>query len=257
MQWKQRFSLGILLALSSIAATQARPGAEQAHMQIEASMNVAGELTLTPDGTVTAVKLADEASLPPAVRERIKHSVASWRFDPVRDNGSALPAQLPMSLLLVAKQGEGENYLVSIRSAHFWRPGAGRDECAHQRHAAAALPRSGVSGRCHRRGLSDAQDRARRQGPGSDRRASEPDIPRAGIQTCTVAPGVCRCGLDEGACMDVSAADRGSGRQGAVLGHACSGQLRHRNVATRSDRRTTGPEMAFVSAWPPSGRPMG
>lgn len=119
MQWKQRFSLGILLALSSIAATQARPGAEQAHMQIEASMNVAGELTLTPDGTVTAVKLADEASLPPALRERIKRSVASWRFDPVRDNGSALPAQLPMSLLLVAKQGEGENYLVSIRSAHF------------------------------------------------------------------------------------------------------------------------------------------
>lgn len=77
MQWKQRFSLGILLALSSIAATRASPGAEQAQVQIEASMNVAGELTLTPDGTVTAVKLADEASLPPAVRERIKRSVAS------------------------------------------------------------------------------------------------------------------------------------------------------------------------------------
>lgn len=119
MQRTQRFGLGILLALSSIAATQARPSAEQAQVQIEASMNVAGELTLTPDGAVTAVKLADEASLPPAVRERIKHSVASWRFDPVRDNGNALPAQLPMSLLLVAKQGEGENYLVSIRSAHF------------------------------------------------------------------------------------------------------------------------------------------
>ncbi|AZR28388.1 hypothetical protein A11M_0125590 [Xanthomonas vasicola pv. vasculorum NCPPB 895] len=119
MKRKQRFGLGILLALASIGVAQARTSAAQVQTQTEASMNVTGELTLTPDGVVTAVKLTDEASLPLAVRERIKQSVASWRFDPLRGDGSALPAQLPMSLLLVAKQGEGENYLVSIRSAHF------------------------------------------------------------------------------------------------------------------------------------------
>ncbi|MCE4361687.1 energy transducer TonB [Xanthomonas hortorum] len=119
MQWKQRLGLGILLAMGSINGVQARPSAAQVQAQMEASMNVAGELTLTPDGTVTAVKLTDEASLPPVVRDRVKQSIASWRFDPVKDDGSALPAQLPMNLLLVAKPGDNNTYAVSIRSAHF------------------------------------------------------------------------------------------------------------------------------------------
>ncbi|CAD7727335.1 hypothetical protein LMG31884_40790 [Xanthomonas hydrangeae] len=119
MQWKQRLGLGILLAMASINGVQARPSAAQVQAQMEASMNVAGELTLTPDGTVTAVKLTDEANLPPVVRDRVKQSIASWRFDPVKDDGSALPAQLPMNLLLVAKPGDNNTYVVSIRSAHF------------------------------------------------------------------------------------------------------------------------------------------
>lgn len=77
MQWKQRLGLGILLAMGSINGVQARPSAAQVQAQMEASMNVAGELTLTPDGTVTAVKLTDEASLPPVVRDRVKHPGAS------------------------------------------------------------------------------------------------------------------------------------------------------------------------------------
>ncbi|MBB4594563.1 hypothetical protein [Xanthomonas cannabis] len=119
MQWKQCLGLGMLLAMASVSGVQARPSAAQMQAQMEASMNVAGELTLTPDGTVTAVKLTDEATLPPVVRERVKQSIASWRFDPVKDDGSALPTQLPMNLLLVAKPGENNTYAVSIRSAHF------------------------------------------------------------------------------------------------------------------------------------------
>ncbi|WP_311240242.1 MULTISPECIES: hypothetical protein [unclassified Xanthomonas] len=117
MQWKQRLGLGILFSLAAMGVAHAKPDA--ARLQIEASMNVTGELTLTPDGTVTAVALADEERLPAAVRERIKHSVAAWRFDPVKDDGNALPARLPMSLLLVAKPGDDNQYRVSIRSAHF------------------------------------------------------------------------------------------------------------------------------------------
>ncbi|MEA9589984.1 hypothetical protein VC279_22720 [Xanthomonas sp. WHRI 10064A] len=117
MQWKQRLGLGILFSLAAMGAAHAKP--EAARLQIEASMNVTGELTLTPDGTVTAVALVDEERLPAAVRERIKHSVAAWRFDPVKDDGNALPARLPMSLLLVAKPGDDNQYRVSIRSAHF------------------------------------------------------------------------------------------------------------------------------------------
>ncbi|KQR12804.1 MULTISPECIES: hypothetical protein [Xanthomonas] len=117
MQWKQRLGLGILFSLAAMGVAHAKPDAARA--QIEASMNVTGELTLTPDGTVTAVALVDEERLPAAVRERIKHSVAAWRFDPVKDDGNALPARLPMSLLLVAKPGDDNQYRVSIRSAHF------------------------------------------------------------------------------------------------------------------------------------------
>ncbi|MEA9557145.1 hypothetical protein VC273_14870 [Xanthomonas nasturtii] len=117
MQWKQRIGMGILFSLAAMGVAHAKPDA--ARLQIEASMNVTGELTLTPDGTVTAVALVDEERLPAAVRERIKHSVAAWRFDPVKDDGNALPARLPMSLLLVAKPGDDNQYRVSIRSAHF------------------------------------------------------------------------------------------------------------------------------------------
>ncbi|WP_349656161.1 hypothetical protein [Xanthomonas sp. 10-10] len=117
MQWKQRVGLGILLSLAAMGVAHAKP--DTTRLQIEVSMNVTGELTLTPDGTVTAVTLADEERLPVAVRERIKHSVAAWRFDPVKDDGNALPARLPMSLLLVAKPAEDNQYQVSIRSAHF------------------------------------------------------------------------------------------------------------------------------------------
>lgn len=53
MQWKQRLGLGILLAMASVSGVQAVPSAAQVQAQMEASMNIAGELTLTPDGTVT------------------------------------------------------------------------------------------------------------------------------------------------------------------------------------------------------------
>lgn len=199
MKRKQRFGLGILLALASIGVAQARTSAAQVQTQTEASMNVTGELTLTPDGVVTAVKLTDEASLPLAVRERIKQSVASWRFDPLRGDGSALPAQLPMSLLLVAKQGEGENYLVSIRSAHFGGQAQDATSVRTKDMQPPRYPGSGVSGRRHRCGLSNAQDRARWQGRRSDRRAGQPHVAGAGIQTCTGTPGVSRCSVCKGA----------------------------------------------------------
>ncbi|WP_225043386.1 hypothetical protein [Xanthomonas campestris] len=117
MQWMQRLGLVAMLGMLSIGQVAARTS--EAAEQVEASMNVAGELTLTPDGTVTAVTLINEDSLPPAVRSRIRQSIAGWRFDPVTDSGTALPTTLPMRLLLVAKPGEKNQYLVSIRSAHF------------------------------------------------------------------------------------------------------------------------------------------
>ncbi|KER87979.1 hypothetical protein GW16_03860 [Xanthomonas arboricola pv. celebensis] len=117
MQWKQKIVLGFAMGLALLGNAQA--GSSSARQLTEASMNVSGTLTLTPEGVVTAVALKDEAQLPVAVRERVKHSIAAWRFDPVKDDGSALPATLPMNLLLVAKPTDDNRYLISIRSAHF------------------------------------------------------------------------------------------------------------------------------------------
>ncbi|MEA5124730.1 hypothetical protein [Xanthomonas floridensis] len=117
MQWKQRVGLGVALGLAVMGGAPAKSASVR--QQIEASMNVSGELTLTPAGAVTEVKLEDEQRLPAVVREKVKQSVASWRFDPVKDDGTALPTQLPMSLLLVARPVDDNQYQVSIRSAHF------------------------------------------------------------------------------------------------------------------------------------------
>ncbi len=115
MQWKRWLGAGLMLLAA--ASVQARPS--EVRKQMEASLSVAGVLTVTPAGEVTAVGLDDEASLPPGVRDLVKRSAAAWRFDPVRDGGRPLPTQLPMSLRLVANQSGDGSYLIRIRSAHF------------------------------------------------------------------------------------------------------------------------------------------
>lgn len=146
MQWKRWLILGVVL-VGSFGA-QAQPS--QARKQVEASMNVAGNLIVSPSGEVTAISLEDEAILPAGVRDLVKNTVGSWRFDPLREDGSPLPMQLPMNLLLVARKNDDGSYRVRIRSAHFGGQAQGAETVTAQEMTPPRYPetaaRLGVAG---------------------------------------------------------------------------------------------------------------
>ncbi len=75
MQWKQCLGVGMLLAMASVSGVQARPSAAQLQAQMEASMNVAGELTLTPDGSKT-YRRSNVAASRSRPRQTVDHVLA-------------------------------------------------------------------------------------------------------------------------------------------------------------------------------------
>ncbi|KAA8919769.1 protein tonB, partial [Xanthomonas sontii] len=111
--------LSLLLAFTALAADGVGPGAVR--KQIESSMLVSGTIDIEPSGTVSALALDQQERLPEGVVGFVRNSVMQWKFEPGMRDGKPVPARAPMTLRLVAKRLQGDDYQIEIRSADFTR----------------------------------------------------------------------------------------------------------------------------------------
>ena len=117
----------IVLAAAGAVALAAGPAAVR--KQAEAKMLVTGRIHVDVAGKVSGYSLDEKEKLPPAVVEIIDRRLPGWMFEPVLVAGRPANATADMSIRLVAKKLDQDNYLVTIRSAAFG------DESAKSRRA--------------------------------------------------------------------------------------------------------------------------
>jgi hypothetical protein len=106
-----------VLLLASAAIFAAGPGAVR--KQAEASMLVTGKIQVDTSGKVSGYSLDQKEKLPPAVVSMVGKAVPNWEFEPVLIDGKAANVRTDMSIRLVAKKIDADNYSVAIRSAGF------------------------------------------------------------------------------------------------------------------------------------------
>lgn len=106
--------LGLLVAFASHAA-----GPTAVRKTVESSMLVTGWVLIAADGTTTKLELDDKEKIPDAVVSLIERGGATWRFEPVLVDGVARKAKARMSLRVVAKKFDANQYQISIRSSYF------------------------------------------------------------------------------------------------------------------------------------------
>ncbi|MCW0367318.1 hypothetical protein NB699_002301 [Xanthomonas sacchari] len=115
--WRWSAVLSLLLAFTAVAADGVGPGAVR--KQIESSMLVSGTIDIEPSGTVSALALDQQERLPEGVVGFVRNSVMQWKFEPGLRDGKPVPARAPMTLRVVAKRLQGDDYQVEIRGADF------------------------------------------------------------------------------------------------------------------------------------------
>ena len=85
----------------------------------EMSMLVSGSIDMRPDGSVERYAIDHSEKLSPAVTQMIGAQVSQWWFEPVLVDGKPVAAKTKMSLRIVAKPIDEQNFNVRIQSASF------------------------------------------------------------------------------------------------------------------------------------------
>ena len=86
---------------------------------------VEGELTISPQGEVVDVKLADADWMGEPVVEGYRQKLRGWRFEPIIENGQAVQARGEMRLTLVAaRDDEKQTAHFAVRHVYFPDPEA-------------------------------------------------------------------------------------------------------------------------------------
>lgn len=110
----------LLAALSMFALSGAMPAAAHAPAQpAEASMLLAGSITISPQGAVQSYTVDKLASLPAPVQQLLTQNVPHWRFEPVTSNGHAVAAKAAMHLRIVATPTDKDHYALRIAGEWF------------------------------------------------------------------------------------------------------------------------------------------
>lgn len=118
--------LGLLLAACVLAAPlQAQTGKKLPQAAIEVarsesvmSMRVDGELLIGPEGEVREYKITTE--VPAGIKAMIDKSIAGWRFKPITDEaGKPVLARTFMRITLIAREGAGDDYTVTMENVRF------------------------------------------------------------------------------------------------------------------------------------------
>lgn len=109
------FAAAALLASSTAFAA----GRAAVRKQIEASMLVTGRIQVDASGKVSGYWLDQKEKLPEAVVSMVDKAVPTWEFKSVLVNGKPANVVTDMSIRLVAKKIDKDNYSVAIRGASF------------------------------------------------------------------------------------------------------------------------------------------
>lgn len=110
----------LLAALSMGALSCAMPAlAGTPPPQAEASMLLAGSITIDPQGAVQSYIVDKQASLSAPIRQLLSRNVSLWRFEPVIDHGHAAAAKAAMHLRIVATSTDKDHYALRIAGQWF------------------------------------------------------------------------------------------------------------------------------------------
>ncbi len=107
----------LLLSLLPLAATAA-PKAEVLK-QVESSMLVKGTIDIDTDGSVNSLAIDQADKFPGGLVDFVQKQVKHWKFEPVVIEGKARLARAPVSLRVVARKLDDDNYSIAIRNANF------------------------------------------------------------------------------------------------------------------------------------------
>ena len=111
-QWM--FVVALALGLSGLAHAFGTLGVRQ-----EASQLVTGTIEINAAGAVTGFTVNERERLSANVAAYLDNTVPTWRFEPVLVDGKPVAARSDMSMRLVLKPAEGNNYALSVRGIHF------------------------------------------------------------------------------------------------------------------------------------------
>ena len=115
------------LAVAADDATVNGGGIRSVRERVESSMVVRGTVSIEADGSVSALQLDKEESLPVGVVGMVRNAAMKWRFEPILRDGAAVRALAPMSLRVVARKLDADGYEISLRGINFARLD-GRDD---------------------------------------------------------------------------------------------------------------------------------
>jgi hypothetical protein len=87
--------------------------------QIEVSMAVTGEITVSEHGSVIAHTLDKAEELPPGVVAFLQRQIPAWEFKPLQHESAPVRARNKMRVLLVAKKQEDDGYEMRVQAASF------------------------------------------------------------------------------------------------------------------------------------------
>ncbi|MBE2210457.1 MAG: hypothetical protein IAE66_02525 [Xanthomonadaceae bacterium] len=119
---------GVLLALSmtglveNATAQASKPvgnAMQVAGSESVLSMRVDGELLITPEGQAGEYRITTD-NVPDEVKSLIDLSIATWRFEPVKDaQGNPVMAKTHMRMTVVARELEEKKYTVNVENVRF------------------------------------------------------------------------------------------------------------------------------------------
>lgn len=109
------YAIPLLLVPALAMAT----GVSAPYRNVQASMLVSGDIEVAPDGSVMQYTLDRPAELPSQVKGMLAKAVPTWKFQPVIVDGKPVIAKAAMTVRVVAKPVDKENFRISVESAHF------------------------------------------------------------------------------------------------------------------------------------------
>lgn len=113
-------------ALLALAACMAMPAtASSSKQQIDASMLLSGNITVSPDGSVQSYGIDQSGKVPAAVMQLLAKTIPRWRFQPVLRNGQPVAAMANMSLRIVATPQGNHRYNIAVAGTRFGDPSNG------------------------------------------------------------------------------------------------------------------------------------
>lgn len=146
------FAVAATVAVAAGASWAAGPAAVR--KQVEASLVVTGKIRVDETGKVSGYTLDEQEKLPVAVVGIIARRVPLWRFEPVLLNGAPAHVSTDMSVRLVAKKADKDNYIVSVRSAAFGDESDKDSRAARVQEALKAEREGETAGRVCKTGLT-------------------------------------------------------------------------------------------------------